>query len=49
MKMGTIFLFHDTQQVILDVLPDMIEHCSKNGIEIIPLKEFINIDPYETT
>ncbi|MGB0886653.1 MAG: polysaccharide deacetylase family protein [Vicingaceae bacterium] len=44
---GAILLFHDTQQVTLDVLPDIISYCKTNGIKIVPLPELINKTPYE--
>ena len=47
-KNGTILLFHDTQKITLEILPDILEYCNKNGIKIVPLQEFINQKPYET-
>ena len=44
---GSIILFHDTQQITLDVLPDIIQFCKINGINIVPLHELINYQPYE--
>ncbi len=44
---GSIILFHDTQQITLDVLPGIIQFCKINGINIVPLHELINYQPYE--
>ncbi|MBW6481811.1 MAG: polysaccharide deacetylase family protein [Vicingaceae bacterium] len=43
---GSILLLHDTQQITLDVLPDIIQFCKINGINIVPLHELINYQPY---
>jgi peptidoglycan/xylan/chitin deacetylase (PgdA/CDA1 family) len=39
---GAILLFHDTQKVTLEILPDIIEYCNENGIKIVSLQELIN-------
>jgi len=44
---GSIILFHDTQKVTVEVLPQIIEHCKNNGIKIVPLPQLINERPYE--
>tara|TARA_R110001592_G_scaffold79111_3_gene237013 strand:- start:3568 stop:4287 length:720 start_codon:yes stop_codon:yes gene_type:complete len=44
---GSIVLFHDTQQVTLDALPDIIHFCKNNGINIVPLPELINTQVYD--
>ena len=44
---GSILLFHDTQQITLDVLPEIIQFCKTNGITIVPLPELINSPAYE--
>lgn len=44
---GSILLFHDTQQVTLEVLPEIIRYCNTNGIKIVPLPDLINQNPYE--
>ncbi|PIQ15094.1 MAG: polysaccharide deacetylase [Flavobacteriales bacterium CG18_big_fil_WC_8_21_14_2_50_32_9] len=43
---GSIILFHDTQQITLDVLPDIIQFCKINGINIVPLHQLTNHQPY---
>jgi peptidoglycan/xylan/chitin deacetylase (PgdA/CDA1 family) len=44
---GSIILFHDTQQITVDVLPEIIQFCKTNNITIVPLPELINIPAYE--
>lgn len=43
---GSILLFHDTHQITLDVLPEIIQFCKTNGITIVPLPELINSPAY---
>ena len=47
-KTGAILLFHDSQEITTEVLPDIIEYCKTNNIKIVPLHELINQSPYET-
>lgn len=44
---GAIVLLHDTQKITVEVLPSIIQFCKKNGINIVPLHELINSQPYE--
>ena len=44
---GSILLFHDTQKVMIEALPEIIKYCKNNGIEIVPLPELINEKAYE--
>ncbi len=44
---GAILLFHDTQLVTLEALPNIIEYCKENGVKIVPLQELISQNPYE--
>ncbi len=44
---GNILLFHDTQQVTLQTLPELIRYCDEEGIKILPLHKLINKHPYE--
>ena len=46
-KNGAILLFHDTQHITLEALPEIINHCRKNGIKIVSLQELIKLEPYE--
>ena len=46
-KNGAILLFHDTQEVTVEVLPKIIKHCKDNGINIVSLPELINEKAYE--
>jgi peptidoglycan/xylan/chitin deacetylase (PgdA/CDA1 family) len=43
---GSIVLLHDTQQVTLETLPSLIQHCKSNNIKIVSLPELINKEPY---
>lgn len=43
---GSIILFHDTQQITLDILPDVIRFCRDNNLKIVSLPELINKSPY---
>ena len=43
---GSIILFHDTQQITIDVLPEIIQFCKTNGITIVPLPKLINTQAY---
>lgn len=43
---GSILLFHDTQQITLDILPDVIRFCRDNNLKIVSLPELINKSPY---
>ncbi len=43
---GSILLFHDTQQVTVETLPDIIQHCKNNGINIVSLPELIDQKAY---
>lgn len=47
-KTGAILLFHDTQKITMELLPDIIEYCKINNIKIVPLQELIKQNPYET-
>ncbi|MBC7864934.1 MAG: polysaccharide deacetylase family protein, partial [Bacteroidia bacterium] len=37
-----ILLFHDTQKVTVEALPEIIEYCKEKGIKIVPLQELIS-------
>lgn len=43
---GSIILLHDTQKITVEVLPDIIQFCKINGINIVPLHQLINYQPY---
>lgn len=38
---GSILLLHDTCDVALEVLPDIIDHCRKSGVKLISLDEVV--------
>ena len=40
-KGGSILLLHDTCDVAVEVLPDIIEHCRKLGVKLISLDEVV--------
>lgn len=42
-----IILLHDNLSVTADALEDLIEHCRSKNIDIRPLPEIINKEPYE--
>ena len=44
---GSIILFHDTQQITVQILPELIRYCEEKGIKILPLDKLINKHPYE--
>ena len=44
---GSIVLFHDTQDITLSILTEIIHYCKKSGIEIVPLPELIKSKAYE--
>lgn len=44
---GAVFLFHDTQFVITQVLSPFIEYCYNEGYQIIPISKLLNCNPYE--
>lgn len=46
LKPGSIVLLHDTQQVTLQILPQLIQQVQKRGMEIVGLPELINKEPY---
>jgi peptidoglycan/xylan/chitin deacetylase (PgdA/CDA1 family) len=45
-KPGAIFLFHDTSNVMLAILPDFIKHVKSSGYEIIRLDKMLNLQAY---
>lgn len=45
-KPGSIVLLHDTQQVTLQILPQLIQQVQESGMEIVGLPELINKQPY---
>lgn len=47
-KPGSIVLLHDTQQVTLEILPQLIQQVRESGMEIVGLPELINKRPYAT-
>lgn len=42
-----IVLMHDTQEVTVKALPEIIERLKAKGIEIVPLEQSVQINPYE--
>lgn len=46
LKDGDIILFHDYSQTMIDILPDVIEHIRKSGLEIVRVDKLLNEKPY---
>ncbi len=46
---GSILLLHDTQKVTVELLPEIIQYCKNNGINIVSLPELINQRAYICT
>ncbi len=44
---GNIFLFHDTCQITLNVLPIFIQHLQQMGFSIVRLDKLLDINAYE--
>jgi len=44
---GAIFLFHDTDFRVLELVEQLLNYVAKNGIIVVPLDELLNIDVYE--
>lgn len=44
---GDIVLFHDTQAGTVLVLKEFLEFCAKEGYQVVPLPELINVPPYD--
>jgi peptidoglycan/xylan/chitin deacetylase (PgdA/CDA1 family) len=45
-KPGAVFLFHDTSNTTVAVLPALIKHIQANGYEIIRLDKMLNLQAY---
>ena len=45
-KPGAVFLFHDTSNTTVAVLPAIIKHIQANGYEIIRLDKMLNMQAY---
>ncbi|WP_426669433.1 polysaccharide deacetylase family protein [Mucilaginibacter sp. McL0603] len=45
-KPGSIFLFHDTSDATIAVLPAIIKHIQINGYEILRLDKMLNLQAY---
>lgn len=46
-KPGAVFLFHDTSQTTLKMLPEFLKEVKKRGFQVIPLDKFLNLKAYE--
>ena len=46
LKPGAIFLFHDTSETTLKVLPGFIQEVKKQGYHIVPLDKLLHLTPY---
>jgi len=45
-KPGAVFLFHDTSEATLKVLPAFIKEVKNKGYNIIPLDKLLHLSPY---
>jgi peptidoglycan/xylan/chitin deacetylase (PgdA/CDA1 family) len=45
-KPGAVFLFHDTSNATVAILPAIIKHIHENGYEIIRLDKMLNLQSY---
>lgn len=46
MKPGAVFLFHDSSDATVAILPTLIKHIRANGYEIIRLDKMLNLQGY---
>jgi len=46
LKPGAVFLFHDTSNATVAMLPAFIKYVKSNGYEIIRLDKMLNLQPY---
>jgi peptidoglycan/xylan/chitin deacetylase (PgdA/CDA1 family) len=46
LKPGAVFLFHDTSQTTLQVLPQFIKEVKNQGYSIVPLDKLLHLTPY---
>ena len=47
LRAGAIFLFHDTSQTTLAILPIFIRHATQRGYKIVRLDKMVNLQAYE--
>ncbi|HMI78294.1 MAG TPA: polysaccharide deacetylase family protein [Ferruginibacter sp.] len=45
-KPGAVFLFHDTSEATMKVLPEFIKEVKNKGYNIIPLDKLLHLSPY---
>ncbi|MBX2968009.1 MAG: polysaccharide deacetylase family protein [Cyclobacteriaceae bacterium] len=43
---GDIVLFHDYSDSMIKILPDFIQYVQQKGLQVIPLNELLNEEPY---
>lgn len=43
---GSVFLFHDTCKITLDILPAFIQEVKNRGYAIVPLDKLLHLKPY---
>ena len=46
LKTGAVFLFHDTSNITVVILPAVIKYIQSNGYEIIRLDKMLNLQAY---
>ena len=45
-KPGAVFLFHDTCNITLNVLPSFLEEVKKRGYQVVPLDKLLHLKSY---
>lgn len=46
LKPGAVFLFHDTSQTTLQVLPQFLKEVKNQGYQVVPLDKLLHLPPY---
>ena len=46
LKPGAVFLFHDTSNTTLQVLPRFFKEVKNQGYHIVPLDKLLHLSPY---
>ncbi len=46
LKPGAVYLFHDTSEITIAILPAFIKHVKESGYEIVRLDKMLALQPY---
>jgi peptidoglycan/xylan/chitin deacetylase (PgdA/CDA1 family) len=46
LKPGAVFLFHDTSNTTVAILPALVKYIQSNGYEIIRIDKMLNLQAY---